>query len=84
MYINIDGIISRKLELRDYLENKTPNVVCITETKLDENITDKMVTFQNYITWRKDRKGKKGGVIISTKVGIWFRKSRSDESAYKV
>ena len=32
MYTNVDGIISRKLELRDYLENKTPNVVCITET----------------------------------------------------
>ena len=26
MYTNVDGIISRKLELRDYLENKTPNL----------------------------------------------------------
>ena len=76
MYTNVDEIISRKLELRDYLENKTPNVVCITETKLDENITDKMVTFQNYITWRKDSKGKKGeGVIILTKVGVEVTKT---------
>ena len=76
MYTNVDEIISRKLELRDYLENKTPNVVCITETKLDENITDKMVTFQNYITWRKDRKGNKRRVIILTKVGVEVTKTK--------
>ena len=35
-----------------------------------------MATFQNYITWRKDRKGKKGGgVIILTKVGVKVTKT---------
>ena len=36
MYTNIDGIISRKLELVDYLKEKKPQIVCLTETKLCE------------------------------------------------
>ena len=30
MYTNIDGIISRKLELVDYLKEKKPQIVCLT------------------------------------------------------
>ena len=34
MYTNIDEIISRKLELVDYLKEKKQEIVCLTETKL--------------------------------------------------
>ena len=36
MYTNIDGLTSGILELRDYMMEKKPDVVCITETKLRE------------------------------------------------
>ena len=38
MYTNIDGTISRKLELADYLKEKKPEIICLTETKLCEEI----------------------------------------------
>ena len=38
MYTNIDEIISRKLELVDYLKEKKPEIVYLTETKLCEEI----------------------------------------------
>ena len=55
MYTNIDGMISRKLELIDYLKEKKPEIVCLTETKLCEEIQTNIEN-DNYNIWRKDRK----------------------------
>merc|ERR1712035_276981 len=70
MYTNIDGVLSSILELRDYLRLNKPDVVCITETKLKEEIH---IQFQDegYNMWRRDRKNKSGGgVAILTKANI--------------
>ena len=42
MYINIDGIIARKLELVDYPKEKQPEIVCLAETKLCEDTQTNM------------------------------------------
>ena len=63
MYTNIDGIITRKLELVDYLQEKKPEIVCLTETKLCEEIQTNIEN-NNYNIWRKDKKDKKGGGLI--------------------
>ena len=44
MYTNIDGIISRKLELIDYLK-RNQEFFCLTETKLCEEI---QTNIENY------------------------------------
>ena len=72
MYTNIDGIISRKLELIDYLKEKKPKIVCLTETKLCEEIQTN-IEKDNYNIWRKDRKHKKGGgvmLMIKSKIKV--------------
>ena len=63
MYTNIDILLSGLLELRDHLIEKKPDVVCITETKLREEI---QISFkeQGYNVWRRDRKGKAGGGVL--------------------
>ena len=38
MYTNIDGIIARKTELVDYLKEKKPEIICLAETNLREEI----------------------------------------------
>ena len=38
MYTSIDGLLTGKSEMRDYLVEKKPDVVCITETKLKEEV----------------------------------------------
>ena len=64
MYTNIDGIIPRILELRDYLREGDPDVVCLAETKLTEDIYIRLQENDNYNVWRKDRKGKNGGGVL--------------------
>ncbi len=38
MYTNVDGLMLSLLELKDYLKNNKPGVVCLTETKLQKEI----------------------------------------------
>ena len=63
-YTNIDGLLSKRLELLDYLEEKKPDVMCIVETKLTENINLILGENCNYNIWRNDRKEGKGGEVI--------------------
>ena len=73
MFTNIDGIISRKLELVDYLREKKPEIVCLTETKLCEGIQTNIEN-DNYNIWRKNRKDKKGvGMMLMIKYTIKVR-----------
>ena len=69
---NIDGIISRKLELIDYLKEKKPEIVCLAETIPCEEIQNNIEN-DNYNIWRKDRKDKKGGgmmLMIKSKMKV--------------
>ncbi len=62
-YTNIDGLISSILEVRDYLREEKPDVMCMTETKLRQEI---LLNFEKegYKLWRRDRKGKGGGGVL--------------------
>ena len=56
-------MIARKLELIDYLKEKKPEIVCLTETKLCEDIQTNIENY-NHKIWRKDRKDKIGGGVM--------------------
>ena len=63
MYTNMDGFISGLLELRDYIKDSKPDVVCLTETKLKEEVQLGIIV-EGYNYWRRDRKGKSGGGVL--------------------
>ena len=90
MYTNTDGLLSKKLELRDYTDKNKPDEVCITETKLNGEIGSKALGWENYEIWRKDRSRKKGGGVIiltSTQVRareIGLRKEKVETMAVEV
>ena len=68
MYSNVDGLTSKKLELTDTIQEKNPDIICITETKLKPESTIESLGLDNYNIWRKDRTHKEGGgVMITTK-----------------
>ena len=69
MYTNADGIDTNKLaELKDRIQDKNPDIICITETKLTTNIMDEALGLDQYTIWRKERKNKGGGgILIMTK-----------------
>ncbi len=84
MYTNIDGLLSGMLELRDYLIEKKPDVVCVTETKLREEV---QISFkdQGYNVWRRDRKGKAGGgVLIIVRDNIYIEEIEYGENAAEI
>ena len=70
-YTNVDGLLSSILEIKDYVSSEKPDVLCMMETKLKEEIN---VNFQpeGFKLWRRDRKGKGGGggVLIMVKEDI--------------
>ena len=77
MYTNADGVLSKKLELRDRIESSRPDIVCVTETKLNSDIEDGTLGLENYLIFRKDRKEKGGGgvmILVSTKLRMKQRK----------
>ena len=62
-YTNIDRLISSLLEVKDYLKEKKPELLCLAETKLREEI---QLSFkeERYNIWRRDRVGKGGGGLL--------------------
>ena len=64
-------LIMGLLELNDYLRDNTPDIVGITETKLEHLIEAVNIGFGKYDVYRRDRKGKKGGgVALLVKKGF--------------
>ena len=62
-YTNVDGLLSSMLEIKDYLSSQKPDVFCMVERKLKEEI---YISFQQegFKFWRRDRKGKGGGGVL--------------------
>ena len=63
IYTNVDGIISKRLELTDMLREKKPMVFCMVETKVKKEIDLELFGWKDYNIWRKDRVGKFGGGV---------------------
>lgn len=63
LYTNIDKVIQRRLELQDYIEERRPKIVCLTETTLNKDINT--VLDNNCNIWRRsNRRNKSGGRVL--------------------
>ena len=62
-YTNVDGLLSSMLEIKECLSSQKPDVFCMAETKLKEDI---YVNFQQerFKIWRRNKKGKGGGGVL--------------------
>ncbi len=68
MYTNVDGLLSKFLEIKDIINISKPHILCLTETKLNSQIRNEILSGENYNVWRRDRVGKiGGGVLIFTR-----------------
>ena len=71
MYSNVDGLTSKRLELKDTIQEKNPDIICITETKLIPETTIEALGINDYNIWRRERTEKGGGgVMIMAKKDI--------------
>ena len=62
--INIDGVSKKIHEIESLLSKHNLYLLCITETKLTENIPNERISVPGYSIIRKDREGQKGGGIM--------------------
>ena len=61
-HFNITSIPKYIDQLRIYLVNKPSDILTISETRLDESISNAEVNIQGYNLWKKDRCRYGGGV----------------------
>lgn len=64
MYSNVDGIVSKGLEISDLIKKDKPLILCLCETKLDTSISLDIMGWSDYNIWRRDRRGKMGGGVL--------------------
>ena len=62
--LNINGLLSYIDELRVFIDDHMPDIICINETKTDDKIHDSDIEVDNYLLLRKDRNSDGGGVAI--------------------
>ena len=63
-YTNVDGLLSVRYELEEYLKIKKPDIMAITETKLSEEREAHNTGEGNYKVWKRNRKDKQGGGVM--------------------
>ena len=64
LYYNTRSIIPKRAELSALCTAEEPHIVCLTETWLDEDISDHEICFGNYSIVCRDRNGHGGGVAM--------------------
>lgn len=63
-HINAQSLLNKIDEVRVIFENSAIDVICISETWLNESISDNLVSLNGYKLFRSDRKELGGGVSI--------------------
>lgn len=67
LYANVDGIVNKVDELQVYVDNFKPDIVCLTETKLSEQLNSEIFYVIEYTVYHRDRElqvAPGGGVAI--------------------
>ena len=68
--LNARGIINKKNELDIMVDEIKPHILGITESWANNDITDAELGLEGYVMFRKDRMGRRGGVLLYIKETI--------------
>lgn len=78
-HINAQSLKKKADEFRLIFENSLIDIICVSETWLNENTSDSFIKLNGYKLYRADRKTRGGGVAIFVKSNISCRfKYKSD------
>ena len=64
IYFNARSIVNKLDELQLYIDKETADIIGITETWLNEEISDVELNINDYTIFRHDRLNKTGGGVI--------------------
>ena len=68
--LNDRSIINKKNELNIMVDDIKPHIIGITESWANNDITDAELGLEGYVMFRKDRIGRRGGVLLYIKETI--------------
>ena len=63
-HLNIDSLSSKVDQLRHFMYSNEVHIMAVCETKLDEHISDDVISVNNYSIYRNDRNTHGGGVAL--------------------
>lgn len=63
--MNCNSIIGKLNTIKCHVIAYNPDIICITETKIDDMIDDNEILGNQYTIWRKDRDNRGGGVLVA-------------------
>lgn len=61
VHIHVRSLLPKIDANREFVRHVKLHVLCISETWLNKDITDGMVGIEDFVLYRNDRKGKRGG-----------------------
>ena len=76
-HLNIRSIVNKITELENIIKTNSFDIFCITESWLNDYVSDNDVNIDGYVLLRRDRPAHAGGVCLFVKSHLKF-KSRSD------
>ena len=68
--ISVRLLINKKKELNIMVDDIKPHIISITESWANNDITDAELVLEGYVMYRKDRIGRRGGVLLYIKETI--------------
>ena len=78
-HLNIDSLSSKVDQLSHFMYSNEVHIMAVCETKLDEHISDDVISVNNYSIYRNDRNTHGGGVALYVNdVNITEHKLRED------
>ena len=77
LHINVNSLLSKIDELRDIASRTKPAILGITESKLDNTVTDQEVNICGYSILRKDRNRNGGGVACYIRSDLCFNRKNT-------
>jgi hypothetical protein len=63
-YLNINSLRYKFCELQGLLSDRLVDILCIAETKLDDNFSSQLFSVDGYRLFRKDRNASGGGLVM--------------------
>ena len=62
IHLNIRSLVPKIDLLRSWVAQHNPNIITLSETWLNSNISDNEIKLENYVLYRADRGSRGGGV----------------------
>ena len=81
-YLNTNSLRNKIVSLRSVFAKALIDILCIDETKLDNNFPDSQFLIENYQfpPFRRDRNSKGGGKIVYVRQGLISKRLKNFES----